>query len=311
MPRFSSRRTPAALLAASLAPAIALAGLAAPGGPMVATVSAQQDDADSIRLKRENLAKMLRPISLDVDEQPLQDVMRFIEDFTGAQLDVRYIDDRTAAGLDPETPISLDVQNISALRLLELVLDQAARDSFEGATWQLTSWGAIEAGLKSSLNRRQRVQVYDIADLLLVLPDYQDAPDIDLQSVLQSQQGGGGGQSPFGGDQQGQQDEERDLEARKDAIIDLITAIVETEQWQRSGGDGGTITVYQNTLVIRAADYMHRQIDGYRFWPSRSQSASGTGARRYVTFTLDTGISTVDGFAQQPVTATTGGDGGG
>ncbi|MEL6497315.1 MAG: hypothetical protein AAF937_11460 [Planctomycetota bacterium] len=307
MPRIQTRRTPAI----TLSTAIAVATLAAPAALVAAPATAQQDDADTIRLKRENLAKMLRPISLSVDEQPLQDVMRFLEDFTGAQLDVRYINDRTGSGLDPESPISLDVQNISALRLLELVLDQAGRDSFEGATWQLTSWGAIEAGLKSTLNRRQRVQVYDIADLLLVLPDYQDAPEIDLQSVLQSQQGGGGGQSPFGGDTQGQDDEERDLEERKDAIIDLITAIVETEQWQRNGGDGGTISVYQNTLIIRAADYMHRQIDGYRFWPSRYQAASGVGASRYVTFTLDTGIGTVDGFAQQRVTATTGGGGGG
>ncbi|MEO0631187.1 MAG: hypothetical protein AAFY46_10760 [Planctomycetota bacterium] len=302
---------PRPALAAILAPTIALAGLASPGLPLTANAAAQQDDAETVRLKRENLAKMLRPISISVDEQPLQDVMRFIEDFTGAQLDVRYINDRTGTGLDPEAPISLDVKNISALRLLELALDQAGRESFEGATWQLTSWGAIEAGLKSTLNRRQRVQVYDIADLLLVLPDYQDAPEIDLQSVLQNQGGGGGGQSPFGGDTQGQQDEERDLEERKDAIIDLIQNIVETEQWQRNGGDGGSISVYQNTLVIRAADYIHRQIDGYRFWPSRSQSSAGIGARRYVTFTLDTGISTIDGFAQQPVTATTGGDNGG
>ncbi|MEO1715506.1 MAG: hypothetical protein AAFR76_00215 [Planctomycetota bacterium] len=305
MPRIQTRRMPAI----ALSTAIGVATLAAPAALLATPATAQQDDADTIRLKRENLAKMLRPISLSVDEQPLQDVMRFLEDFTGAQLDIRYIDDRTGAGLDPESPISLDVQNISALRLLELVLDQAGRDSFEGATWQLTSWGAIEAGLKSTLNRRQRVQVYDIADLLLVLPDYQDAPEIDLQSVLQSQQGGGGGQSPFGGDTQGQDDEERDLEERKDAIIDLITAIVETEQWQRNGGDGGTISVYQNTLIIRAADYMHRQIDGYRFWPSRNQAASGFGASRYVSFTLDTGIGTVDGVAQQPVTATTGGGG--
>lgn len=307
MARTRSRFT----LAAVLGPVVACAGLAAPGTPLVASVAAQQDDADTIRLKRENLAKMLRPISLSVEEQPLRDIMRFIEDFTGAQLDVRYLDDRNAAGLDPEALISIDVKNISALRLLELVLDQSGRDSFEGATWQLTSWGAIEAGLKSTLNRRQRVQVYDIADLLLVLPDYQDTPEIDLQSVLQSQQGGGGGQSPFGGDTQGQDDEERDLEERKDAVIDLIQAVVETEQWQRNGGDGGTITVYQNSLVIRAADYIHRQINGYSFWPSSNQSAAGVGARRWVSFTLDTGIGTVDGFANQPVTATVGGGNGG
>ncbi len=296
----------------SIAAILTVAGLCiAPGAPMVASTAAQQDDPETLRLKRDNLAKMLRPISLSVQDQPLGDVMRFIEDFTGAQLDIIYMDDRTPEGLDPETPVSLDVQNISALRLLELVLDQAGRDSFEGASWQLTSWGSIEAGLKTSLNRRQRVQVYDIADLLLELPDYPDAPEIDLQSVLQNNQGGGGGQSPFGGDTQGNDDEERDLEARRDAIIDLIQAIVEPDQWQRNGGDGGNITVFQNTLIIRAADYMHRQIDGYRFWPSTRQSATGVGASRYVSFSLDTGIGTVDGFENQPVVVDTGGGNGG
>ncbi len=40
---------------------------------------------------------------------------------------------------------------------------------------------------------------HDIRDLLIEIPDYRDAPDIDLQNVLQNTSGGGG-QSPFDGD---------------------------------------------------------------------------------------------------------------
>ena len=69
--------------------------------------------------------------------------------------------------LDPDTLISIDAKDMSALRLLELMLEQAARDSFEENTWQMTSWGSIEIGPKSLLNRRQRVVIYDISDLLL------------------------------------------------------------------------------------------------------------------------------------------------
>ena len=297
-------------VAASALALLLASGLPPVGFGTTASVSAQSEDPGVTRTKRDNLAKLLRPITLDVTDQALGDIMTFITDFTGAEIEPRFADDRNPDGLDPETLISIDVKNIPTLRLLELVLEQAARDSFESATWQFTPWGSVEVGLKSTLNRRQRVQIYDISDLLLVLPDYEDAPEIDLQSVLQSSQGGGGGQSPFD-DAGGQDDEERDLQERRDTIIDLIQSIVQPEQWQANGGDGGSIRIYQNALVVRAADYIHREIDGYSFWPSSSQSVSGVGGRRYVSFTLDTGISTIDGFRNVPVTATAGGQGGG
>jgi hypothetical protein len=277
--------------------------------PMTSSAHSQIDEGD-VKAKRKNLALMLRPVTINFNDQRLEDVMTFFKDFTGADIDVHFVTDRRPDGLDPDALISIDAKDMSALRLLELILEQAARDTFEENTWQMTSWGSIEIGPKSLLNRRQRVVIYDIADLLLELPDYDEAPNIDLQSVLQSNQGGGGGQSPFDGDQQDDQ-EERDIDERRDNVINLIQTIVEPEQWADNGGDGGTVQSFQNTLVIRAPDYMHRQIDGYNWWPTQSTRVSGIGARRYVAFTLDTGIGTVDGFAQQAVPAVVGGGGGG
>lgn len=277
--------------------------------PMAGVAAAQTDEGD-VKKKRENLALMLRPVTISFNNQRLEDVMTFLKDFTGAEMDIHYIDDRKPDALDPDTLITLDVKDMSALRLLERVLEQAAKDSFQENTWQMTSWGSIECGPKSLLNRRQRVVIYDISDLLFEIPDYADAPRIDLQNALQSNQGGGGGQSPFDGDTN-DDDEERDLEAARNEVVDLIQTIVEPEQWVDNGGDGGNVNVFQNTLVIRAPDYMHRQIDGYNWWPTQSTRIAGVGARRYVSFTLDTGIGTVDGFAQQPVTAVVGGGNGG
>jgi hypothetical protein len=290
---------------------IALAGAAAPGSisPLCATACAQTDEGD-VKAKRQNLALLLRPISVNFEDQRFEDVMTFIQDFTGADFDIHYANDRKPNGLDRDALIKVNAREMTALRLLELVLEQSARDTFEESTWQMTKWGSIEVGPKSLLNRRQRVVIYDIADLLFELPDYEDAPDIDLQNVLQNTGGGGGGQSPFDGDTN-DEDEERDLDERRNEVIDLIQAIVEPEQWVDNGGDGGTIQIFQNTLVIKAPDYIHRQIDGYRWWPSKATTIAGTGARRYVSFNLDTGIGTVDGFESYPVPAVVGGDGGG
>lgn len=289
---------------------VTLLGATLPGSitPLVAQAHAQVDQGD-IKAKRQNLALMLRPISVNFEDQRLEDVMTFIKDFTGADIDIHYADDKRPDGLDPDLLIKVNAKEMSALRLLELVLEQAARDSFEQNTWQMTKWGTIECGPKSLLNRRQSVVIYDIADLLLVLPDYQDAPDIDLQNVLQNTGGGGGGQSPFDG-ATNDDDEERDLGERRDDIINLIQAIVETEQWADNGGDGGTIQTFQNTLVIKAPDYIHRQIDGYSWWPNQATTIAGTGTRRYVSFNLDTGIGTVDGLESYPVPAVVGGGGG-
>src|SRR5690606_7280790 len=89
-------------------------------------------------------------------------------------------------------------------------------------------------------------------------------------------------------------------------LIDLITTFVEPEQWQDNGGDGGTIRYFQGTLIVNAPDYIHRQINGYTFWPDRSVQTLPSG-RRYVSLNMDTGISTLNGFGREPVTAVVGG----
>ena len=59
-------------------------------------------------------------------------------------------------------------------------------------------------------------------------------------------------------------------------IINLIIQFVEPDQWRDNGGDGGSITFYQGALLVRAPDYMHRQLVGYSFWPT---TTTARGAR--------------------------------
>src|SRR5690606_24861250 len=156
-----------------------------------------------------------------------------------------------------------------------------------------------------------RVEIYDINDLLMELPTYDEIPRIDLQQALQSSQGGGGGgggQSPFR--EEGNDDRQAQLRERRERaqeVIDLITQLVEPEQWIDNGGTGGSIRYYNGTLIINAPDYMHRGINGYPYWPAAATSSTMVNGRRYVTLTTDTGLSRVNGFGQQPVSAVVGG----
>ena len=64
-------------------------------------------------------------------------------------------------------------------------------DAFE---WQFTDYGSIECGPKARLNENSRVELYDVSDLLYLVPDFDNAPEFDLQSAIQ--QGGQGGGNP-------------------------------------------------------------------------------------------------------------------
>lgn len=288
-----------------------LIAAAALGGP--ATVALAQSSSGATRtvalsesqVKRQNLARMLRPIDIEFDAEPLSNVMTFLEEYTGADLDPLWITDRQAVGLDPDAEITLGVKGITSLRLLELVLDQADADLLYsgGSTWQMSEWGSIQIGPKERLSRKRRLKIYDINDILFEVPNYPDVPQIDLQQALQSNEGGG--QSPF---QDNQTDIERvPKEERGEALIDLITAVVEPETWDV----GADIRYYQGSLIVSAPDFVHRALDGYPWWPATATTAGAVNGRRYVSFNLETGISDIVDIAKDEVVAAVPGSGGG
>jgi len=246
-----------------------------------ATTYAQaQSAARPVDPRRETLARMMKPISIELVDARLEDVMAFIEDVTGAPLDVIWQDDRRADGLDPDIEVSVKVENVTALTLLERVLDKARLDAFSEATWQLSKTGELEVGPKSALNRKAFVKLYDINDLLFDIPSFTEFPTLDLDSVLGQGQGGGGQGSIF----EDEGDEEGERETRQERIAeitDIIITTIEPEQWVDNGGDAASVREYNGSLLIRAPDYMHREIDGYDFWPRGGVRAAKPNMTRY------------------------------
>lgn len=254
--------------------------------------------------QRDNLALMMRPITINFEDQRLEDVIDFITEMSGAQIEALWIDDRHPDGLDKEDLITVQVQDVTLLTLLERVLDQAQAD-FSENSWQMSKTGEIQVGTKERLNRFKRVEIYDINDLLLVLPTYDEVPDLDLQSVLQSNRGGGG-QSPFR-DNQNQQRDTVPKEERAAEVEEIVLFLVEPDQWVDNGGEGGSLRYWQGSLIVNAPDYMHRAINGYPWWPAGSTAAVSPQGRRWVSLNVDTSISKIEGFAQEEVTAVVGG----
>jgi hypothetical protein len=52
-------------------------------------------------------------------------------------------------------------------------------------------------------------------------------------------------------------------EARAEKIVDLVTELIEPEGWDRNGGDWATVRYHEGSLVVRAPDFIHRELGGY------------------------------------------------
>ncbi|MDX2146013.1 MAG: hypothetical protein SFZ23_00695 [Planctomycetota bacterium] len=258
--------------------------------------------------QRDTLLRMMRTVTLEFNATRMQEVVEFILTATGVDAEPMWLDDQESVGLDPDEEITLKATGVTYLTLLEKVLEKAGRTAgFAGGnTWQLSETGTLQFGPRERLNRFKRVEIYDIRDLLLVLPDYTEAPEFDLNSVLQSSQGGGG-QSPFQQNQQENDEDRLTLEQRAERVTDLIIQLVEPDQWTENAGNGGSIRYFQGTLIVNAADYMHRALNGYPYWPSESTSVTRVAGRRYVTLSPDASNSQLEGFGTAEVTAVVGG----
>lgn len=234
---------------------------------------AQRSRATEADPRVETMARMMRPVTLELTDTPVGDVLVFIEQVGGVTMDVKSLDSGAIDGIDLEEQVSVRIRGGSLLRLLELSLDKA-ETGFAEFTWQLTEYGELEVGPKTALNRSRFMKIYDVRDLLFDLPDFTDAPTLDLDSVLSQGEGGGGGGSIFEDDET--EKEQETQQERMDQIIDIITTSIDPDQWQVNGGDGASLREYNGTLLINAPDYIHRQISGYDFWPAVERAA-----RRY------------------------------
>lgn len=251
----------------------AVVALGAGGVAPAQTVTTGAGASRAISPRLDNYNRMLKPVTIELTDQRLGDVMTFIRDLTGADIDAIWGDERID-GLDKEKRVTLSVREKPVLALLERVLDKST-DNAGDATWQFTPEGAIEVGLKSSLNKHATLRLYPIQDLLFEIPSFSQVPQLDLNSVLSQGGsagagggggGGGGGGSLFSDQGQNQNGENGPLNqneaAQAQRIINLIIETVEPTQWQDNGGDGASIRFYNGNLMIKAPEYIHRQIAG-------------------------------------------------
>ncbi len=190
-----------------------------------------------------------KKISVLFKQVPIVQVLESLSQKSGVPIQALLLDKPTGSvGIDPAITIDLEIKDMRALEVLEIVLRQASDVSQNDCRWQTTPSG-IEVGPKSRLLRPSAMErrVYMVADLGFKVADFQPPP---LQS---GGTGGGTAPPPFTPSQQ---------DARYQKLKSLIQATVETDVWAEPSGGPCTIAIFNNTMIVIAPDFVHRSIAG-------------------------------------------------
>ena len=184
-------------------------------------------------------------VSIDVKNVGVKEVISTFKEELDLLMNIYWKTDEHD-GIDPASSITLTLTDKPALVVLERIVMQCSDN--QNVTWQLRH-GVLEIGIKKTLAERTlHLETYYIRDLLFTVRNF-TAPELGT----------------FGGDGDGGVEDSPSSEAEEiEKIIQLIQRFVEPDLWEENGGPC-TITNYKQTLLIKAPDFIHRQISGYGF----------------------------------------------
>lgn len=201
-----------------------------------------------------------RRIPASFRDNTLEDVLTYIGAVTNLNMDVDW-DSLAQIGIDRDKEITLELREIPARVVLERILEKAQPDAFSKAGWAVND-GVLIVASHDMLKRNKFIVIYDIRDLLFQIPDYEEAPQLDLDQLLNQggRGGGGGGGSPFGN----VSDPER-IGPTPEELLERILEIIRNNvdgDWVDLGGDTGVIQELNGNLIITNTARTHRVIQG-------------------------------------------------
>ncbi|MFW6059861.1 MAG: hypothetical protein ACODAQ_06745 [Phycisphaeraceae bacterium] len=242
---------------------------------------ARQDEQAAERRAKLRIVYLLnrRMESVSLDEVPAREAFQWWAQRSGVPMVVDW-QAMELEGVDPDRPITLELENLSAWHVLRLIAGQTSPDV--RLVPELTPW-YLQILPRRVANRRTVVRIYDVADLVMPIPQFDDPPRIGLgeQNAVGGRRGGGGGVGGQGllGDRGGGDDDD-DTPTRQEngeALAQLIREVIEPDVWAETAGGESTIRYFAGRLIVRAPPYVHRQIGVPVVVPRDSLRRSGGG----------------------------------
>lgn len=206
---------------------------------------------------------------INFDEAPLDEVMSWIGEVTKLNVMVKWqiLED---LGIERDKPISIHAKNLRLSQILWMIMSEAGGSDVKLA--YRASGNLLVLSTAEDLGSEMIVRVYDVSDLLVRIPRFRSAPNIDIQQVGQNTGGGVGGGTTniFSGSSSGTNDDDDDQrggqgndvdEETMQKLIDLIQTTIEPDTWAVNGGEG-TIQSFGRQLIVRNNILVHQLIGG-------------------------------------------------
>ncbi len=220
---------------------------------------------------------------IDFNNYTFELVANFFEQVSGLKM---YIDwpALELLGVDRESTVMLQLAEVPMNIALNRVLEQLGEEP-DHPSWAVQD-GMLLVSSKEALQDRKVLVVYDVRDIIMPIPDFDNAPTLDLGNFGGGGGGlggggfgggggiGGGGGGGFGGGGGGfggggggmgggggggmnySEDEEDNLEKLKNIIRDNV----DPEGWRELGGDVSRMEDYNKNLVISSTPRNHMDI---------------------------------------------------
>ena len=259
-----------------IAPALWLATLVAllalpsargaePKPPGAEALPGGERDERSIRSKLDDIIDPVR-----IEKAPAKDAFTWWSKTTGIPLVINWAS-LEQQGVDPQTPVTLDLRNVPASRLLGLIMQQASR---EPLIYERTEW-YVQLTTRAEANKRMVTRVYAVGDLLHDTTPVGPPPSFDLNASISGNNTGGnssngtsrgtsgggaaGGGGLFSNTTSSQTKQARSDTERSGDLTTLIRDTIEPDVWTENGGQA-SIQYYNGRLIVRAPLYVQEQI---------------------------------------------------
>ncbi|MBB6428869.1 vWA domain-containing protein [Algisphaera agarilytica] len=100
----------------------------------------------------ENALRLRRTVPINFDANPLESVILYLEETTGADLEVDWDTLAESGGIERDQPISLSLHNVPAGKALELVLQQASSSGFGDPIGYTVANGVVKITTQENIN---------------------------------------------------------------------------------------------------------------------------------------------------------------
>ncbi len=191
-----------------------------------------------------------QPLKFEFTEIPISEVIENFRKISGVNFYVNW-KSLEEVGVEKNTPVTLDVTDVSIGQALDLVLDglSGGTDKYNHIYWVLNE-NVIHIATGKTLDTKKVTRVYDIADLLMIIPD-NEGPNISKEIINGNKGDDNKSDSFFEEDEDKDGDGRKRAETRKEkeeALIKIIKESIGEDMWQPDGK--GSISIVQKKLYI-------------------------------------------------------------